>query len=54
VDGPAKSESPVGNGGKHPMISLGFQRVSTILLVVQDFLHSILIRPCCLNLGENH
>jgi hypothetical protein len=37
VDGPAKSESPVENGGKHPMISLGFQRVSTIFLVVQDF-----------------
>ena len=31
VDGPAKSKSPVENGGKHPMI----YRVSTI--VVQDF-----------------
>ena len=29
----AKSESPVENGGKHPII----YRVSTILLVVQDF-----------------
>ena len=29
----AKSESPVENGGKHPMI----YRVSTIRLVVQDF-----------------
>ena len=35
VDGPAKSESPLENGGKHPII--GFQWVSTILLVVQDF-----------------
>ena len=35
VDGPAKFESPVENGGKHPMI----YRVSTIrLVVVQDFL----------------
>ena len=31
----AKSESPVDNGGKHPII----YRVSTILLVVQDFFH---------------
>ena len=39
VDGPAKSESPVENGGKHPMI----YRLSTILLVVQDFatIHSM-------------
>ena len=45
VDGPAKSESPVENGGKHPMILDGFQWVSTILLVVQDFLttHRILM-----------
>ena len=33
VDGPAKSESPVENGGKHHII----YSVSSILLVVQDF-----------------
>jgi len=33
VDGPAKSKSPVEDGGKHPII----YRVSSILLVVQDF-----------------
>ena len=30
VDGPAKSESPGENGGKHPMIFIGFRHFSTI------------------------
>ena len=34
VDGPEKFESPVENGGKHPIILLGFQPSK---MVVQDF-----------------
>ena len=40
VDGPAKSKSPVEDGGKHPII----YRVSSILLVVQDFSYFATIR----------